>query len=84
MKFRISLFLLTLALAASSTLAANASPCSNWSIRGTYASTLHGLIFPPDGSPPLTLAGVVLTTNDGKRHFTQVDAVVVKGRDFQS
>jgi hypothetical protein len=79
MKFRIPLFLLTLALSASSTVAANASPCSDWTIRGTYASTLHGLIFPPDGSAPLTLSGVVLTTNDGKGNFTQLDAVGVNG-----
>jgi hypothetical protein len=79
MKFRIPLFLLTLALAASSTLAAHASACSNMTIKGTYASTLHGLIFPPDGSAPLTLTGVVLTTNDGKGNFTQVDAVGVNG-----
>jgi hypothetical protein len=79
MKFRTPLFLLTLALAASSTLAAHAGACSNMTIKGTYASTLHGLIFPPDGSAPLTLAGVVLTTNDGKGNFTQVDAVGVNG-----
>lgn len=79
MKFRASLFLLILALAASSTLTAHASGCSNLTIKGTYASTLHGLIFPPDGSAPLTLAGVVLTTNDGKGNFTQVDAVGVNG-----
>ena len=79
MKFRISLFWLTLALAASSTLAAHAGACSNMTIKGTYASTLHGQIFPPDGSAPLTLTGVVLTTNDGKGNFTQVDAVGVNG-----
>ena len=79
MKFRISLFVLTLALAASSTLTAHAGVCSNFTIRGTYASTLHGLIFPSDGSAPLTLTGVVLTTNDGKGNFTQVDAVGING-----
>jgi hypothetical protein len=73
------LFLVTLALAASSALAAQAGACSNMTIKGTYASTLHGLIFPPDGSAPLTLTGVVLTTNDGKGNFTQVDAVGVNG-----
>jgi hypothetical protein len=59
MKVRIPRFSLTLAVVASSTLAAHAVPCSNSSIRGTYASTLHGQIFPQDGSAPLTLAGVV-------------------------
>jgi hypothetical protein len=79
MKSRISLLLLTLALAASSTLTAHASACSNMTIKGTYASTLHGQIFPADGSAPLTLTGVVMTTNDGKGNFTQVDAVGVNG-----
>jgi hypothetical protein len=79
MKLRFSLFLLTLALAASSTLTAHARACSNLTIKGTYASTLHGQIFPPDGSAPLTLTGVVKTTNDGKGNFTQVDAVGVNG-----
>jgi hypothetical protein len=78
-KFRISLFVLTLAVAASSNLTAHASACSNLTIKGTYASTLHGEIFPSDGSAPLTLTGVVLTTNDGKGNFTQVDAVGVNG-----
>jgi hypothetical protein len=32
-----------------------------------------------DGSAPLTLSGVVKTTNDGKGNFTQVDAVGVNG-----
>jgi hypothetical protein len=45
MKFRISLFLLTLALAASSTLTAHASACSNSTIQGTYAFTIHGTLF---------------------------------------
>jgi len=79
MKFRISLVFLTLVFAASSISPAHASPCSNLTIKGTYAATLHGLIFPPDGSAPLTLSGVVKTTNDGKGNFTQVDAVGVNG-----
>jgi hypothetical protein len=32
-----------------------------------------------DGSAPLTLSGVVKTTNDGKGNFTQVDAVAMNG-----
>jgi hypothetical protein len=79
MKFRISLFLLTLGLAASSTLTAYARPCSNQTLKGTYANSLHGLIYPPDGSAPLVLAGVVKSTYDGKGNFTQVDAVGVNG-----
>ena len=79
MKFRISLFLLTLGLAASSTLTAYARPCSNQTLKGTYANSLHGLIYPPDGSAPLVLAGVVKSTYDGRGNFTQVDAVGVNG-----
>jgi hypothetical protein len=79
MKFRISLFLLTLGLAALSTLTAYARPCSNRTLKGTYANSLHGLIYPPDGSAPLVLAGVVKATYDGNGTFTQVDAVGVNG-----
>jgi hypothetical protein len=78
MKFRISLFLLTLALAASSTPTAHAS-CSNMTLKGTWANALHGLVYPPDGSAPLALAGIVKTTYDGKGNFTQVDAVGING-----
>jgi hypothetical protein len=55
------------------------SACSNATIKDPYASTLHGQIFPQDGSAPLTLTGVVKTTNDGQGNFTQVDAVGVNG-----
>ena len=79
MKFRISLFLLTLGLAALSTSTAYARPCSNQTLKGTYANSLHGLIYPPDGSAPLVLAGVVKATYDGNGTFTQVDAVGVNG-----
>ena len=48
MKFRISLLLLTLALAASSTLTAHAA-CNNLTIKGTYAFTIHGTVFLPGG-----------------------------------
>jgi len=79
MKFRNSPFLLTLALIVSSTLTAYARPCSNQTLKGTYANSLHGLIYPPDGSAPLVLAGVVKSTYDGQGNFTQVDAVGVNG-----
>lgn len=75
MKFRISLFLLTLGLAALSTFPAYARECSNKTLKGTYANSLHGLIFIPGVSTPLVLAGVVKTTYDGNGNFTQVDAV---------
>ena len=78
MKFRTSLFLLTVALAASSPLTAHASGCSNWTIQGTYAFTLHGTIFLPDGST-LLIDGIAKTTYDGKGNLTQVDAVADNG-----
>jgi hypothetical protein len=78
MKFRISLFLLTLALAVSSTLTAHASACSNSTIKGTYAFTIHGQIFLPDGST-LLIDGLAKTTFDGEGNLTQLDAIAVNG-----
>ena len=78
MKSRISLFLLILALAASSTLTVHASACTNSTIRGTYASTIHATIFLPDGST-LLLDGLAKQTFDGNGNFTQVDAVAANG-----
>src|SRR5277367_1910579 len=79
MKIRISLFLLILVLAASSSLTAHASGCSNSAIRGSYAFTIHGQIFPPDGSTPLLIDGLAKTTFDGNGHLTQLDAVAANG-----
>jgi hypothetical protein len=79
MKFRISLFLLTLALAASSTLTAHASACSNLTIKGTYAFTIHGTVFLPGGAPPLLVDGLAKTTFDGNGNLTQLDAVAGDG-----
>jgi hypothetical protein len=78
LKFRISLFALVLALAASSTLTAHASPCSNSTITGTYAFTLHGTIFLPNGATVL-ISGIAKQTYDGKGNMTQVDAVADNG-----
>jgi len=78
MKFRISLLLLTFALAASSTLTAFASACSNLTIQGTYAFTLHGTIFLPDSST-LLLDGIAKQTYDGRGNLTQLDAVATNG-----
>jgi len=77
MKLRISLLLLTLALAASSTLTAHAV-CSNATIQGTYAFTIHGTILNSDGST-LLIDGLAKTTFDGKGNLTQLDAVAVNG-----
>ena len=78
MKFRIPLFVLTLVMAASSTLTAHASACSNSTITGTYAFTIHGTVFLPDGST-LLIDGLAKTTFDGKGNLTQLDAVAVNG-----
>ena len=83
MRFRISLFLLTLGLATLSTSTGYARTCSNQTLKGTYANSLHGLIFLPGGAPPLVLAGVVKTTYDGNGSFTQVDAVGDNGSGVQ-
>jgi hypothetical protein len=77
MKSRISLLLLTFAMAASSTLTAHAG-CTNATIQGTYAFTIHGTILNPDGST-LLIDGLARTTFDGKGNLTQLDAVAVNG-----
>lgn len=78
MKSRISLLLLTFALAASSTLMVHAGACSNSTIQGTYAFTIHGQILNPDGST-LLVDGLANTTFDGKGNLTQLDAVAING-----
>jgi hypothetical protein len=78
MKFHISLLLLTLALAVSSTSTAHASACSNSTIKDTYAFTIHGQIFVPDGST-LLIDGLAKTTFDGQGNLTQLDAIAVNG-----
>jgi hypothetical protein len=78
MKFRNSPFLLALALVVSSPLMSHASACSNSTIRGSYAFTIHGTIFLPDGSTVL-LDGLAKQTFDGNGNFTQVDAVADNG-----
>ena len=78
MRVRIGLFLLTLTLAASSPLTAQARACSNRTIRGTYASAIHGQLFLPNGFV-LVIDGIVRTTYDGEGNFTSVDAVASNG-----
>ena len=78
MKSRSSLFLLALALVVSSPLMSHASACSNSTIRGSYAFTIHGTIFLPDGSTVL-LDGLAKQTFDGNGNFRQVDAVAANG-----
>src|SRR5260370_6073596 len=78
MKFRILFFLLTLVVVGSQSSTAHASACSNSTITGTYAFTLHGQVFLPDGST-LLIDGIAKTTFDGKGNLTQVDAVADNG-----
>jgi hypothetical protein len=78
MKFRNSPFLLALALVVSSPLMSHASDCSNSTIRGSYAFTIHGSIVLADGST-LLVDGLAKQTFDGNGNFTQVDAVAVGG-----
>lgn len=78
MKFRISSFLLTLVMVGSQSSTAHASACSNSTIGGTYAFTIRGTLFLPDGST-LVVDGIDKVTFDGKGNFTQVDAVATNG-----
>ena len=78
MKFRISLFVLTLALAASSTLTAHASGCTNMTIKGAWVQSLQGLIFLPNGTS-LVLTGVTKTTYDGFGNLTVLDSSGMNG-----
>lgn len=78
MRVRIPLLLLIFALGISTTLTAHAGTCSNSTIRGSYAFTIHGTIFLPDGST-LLIDGIAKETFDGKGGETQVDAVATNG-----
>jgi len=78
MKFHNSPFLLTLALIVSSPLMSHASACSNSTIRGSYAFTIHGTIFLPNGAT-LLIDGLAKQAFDGDGNFTQVDAVATNG-----
>src|SRR5947207_14449000 len=71
-------FLLTLALIVSSPLMSHASACSNTTIRGSYAFTIHGTIFLPNGST-LLIDVIAKQTFDGNGNLTQVDAVATNG-----
>lgn len=78
MRHRILFYLSALGLAVLSTFAAHASACSNATIQGTYAFTIRGTIFLPNGST-LLVDGVARETFDGRGNETQVDAVATNG-----
>src|SRR5258708_34000780 len=73
MKSRISLFLLTFALAASSTLTAHAA-CNNLTIKGTYAFTIHGTVFLP-GRFTLLIDGIDKVTFHAYGNLTHVHSL---------
>src|SRR5689334_13188206 len=78
MKSHILLLLLILVLAASPTVQAQASGCTNWTMKGAWVQNLQGLIFLPNGSS-LVLTGVTKTTYDGFGNLTALDASGVNG-----
>jgi len=78
MKFRNSPFLLTLTLIVASPLMSHARACSDRTIQGTYAFTIHGTIFLPNCST-LLIDGIAKESFDGQVNETQVDAVADNG-----
>jgi len=77
MKFRISLILLVMVLGASSQVTARGRECTDSTIKGSYAFTIHGQILTPGG--PLLVDGIAKTTFDGNGELTQVAAVAING-----
>ncbi len=67
-----------LALAPSSAVTAQAAVCNNSTIRGSYAYTIHGQVFIPNG-PTLFIDGLAKTTFDGEGNLTELDAVAANG-----
>ena len=53
--------------------------CSNLSIKGSYAVTIHGTVFLPGGAPQLLVDSLAKTSFDGNGNLTQLDAVAVNG-----
>jgi hypothetical protein len=77
MKFRIFFILLVMALAASSGVMAGTKGCTDSTIEGSYAFTIHGQILTPGG--PVLVDGIAKTTFDGHGELTQVSAVAFNG-----
>ena len=78
MKFRNFTILSVIALIALSPLTSHASECSNSTIRGVYAFTIHGHVFLPNGAS-LLIDGLAKTTFDGRGNVVQLDAVAANG-----
>jgi len=81
MKFRTVLFVLAITLASSSAVSAHSNGCTNSTIKGNYAFTIHGQILTPNGA--LLVDGIAKTTFDGDGNLTQVDAVAINGSVIQ-
>ena len=77
MKFRISLILPLMVLVASSGAMAGSRECTDSTIKGSYAFTIHGQILMPGG--PLLVDGIAKTTFDGNGELSQVSAVAING-----
>jgi len=71
-------FLLAIALIISFPLTSHASACSNSTIRGSYAYTIHGQVFLPNGVT-LLINGLARTTFDGEGNITELDAISANG-----
>lgn len=78
MKLRYSPFLVTLVLIVSAPLMSHAKACSNSTIRGSYAYTIHGQVFLPNGLA-LLIDGLARTAFDGEGNLTELDAVAANG-----
>src|SRR5215469_6960639 len=76
MKLRNFLVLLAVMWAGSSAVTAHPA-CTDSTIKGDYAFTIHGQILTPNG--PLLVDGIAKTTFDGNGNLTQVDAVAING-----
>lgn len=79
MNIRTLLLVSTLAVFGAHSSMAQPGACDNSTIRGSYAFTIHGTLFLPNG---LTLIadGIDRVTFDGNGNFTQLDAVATNGQ----
>jgi len=77
MKLRNFFVLLVMSMAASSAVTAHPNECTDSTIKGTFAFTVHGQILTPNGALPVD--GIARTTFDGHGNLSQVDAVAVNG-----
>jgi hypothetical protein len=77
MKFRVVLAVLVLCSIFAAAGSASPAVCSNQTIKGAYAFTIHGQILTPNG--PIIVDGIAKTTFNGSGNVAQVDAVALNG-----